>query len=61
MLKGKINKMEPKPDTCIFVGYPKETTEYFSIVHRIKKVFVSTNATLLKDKKNANQRVERKS
>lgn len=53
--------MEPKPDTCIFVGYPKETTEYFSIVHRIKKVFVSTNATLLKDKKNANQRVERKS
>jgi hypothetical protein len=41
------NKLEPKSDKCIFVGYPRETTGY-SFYHKIEgKVFVAKNGVFL--------------
>ena len=47
MLKGKPNKLEPKSEVCLLVGYPKETRGYFFYSHNDNKVFVSTNAKFL--------------
>jgi hypothetical protein len=42
------NKLEPKSDKCIFVGYPRETAVY-SFYHKTKgKVFVAKNGIFLK-------------
>ena len=49
MLKGKTGKLEPRTKVCMFVGYPKGTKEGFFYIPTNKKVFVSTNATFLKD------------
>ena len=47
MLKGKTEKMESRSETCIFVGYPKETKGYYFYSPSDLKVFVSTNAKFL--------------
>ena len=47
MLKGKPNKLEPKSEVCLLVGYPKETRGYFFYSRNDNKVFVSTNAKFL--------------
>ncbi|KAK4835749.1 hypothetical protein QYF36_014053 [Acer negundo] len=40
--------MESRSETCIFVGYPKETKGYYFYSPSDLKVFVSTNAKFLK-------------
>ncbi|KAK0607649.1 hypothetical protein LWI29_018134 [Acer saccharum] len=47
VLKGKTEKMESNSETCIFVGYPKETKGYYFYSPSDLKVFVSTNAKFL--------------
>ncbi|KAK1569067.1 hypothetical protein Q3G72_032160 [Acer saccharum] len=44
---GKTEKMESRSETCIFVGYPKETKGYYFYSPSDLKVFVSTNAKFL--------------
>ena len=48
-LKGKPNKMEPKSEVCLLVGYPKETRGYLFYSHKDNKVFVSTNSKFLEN------------
>ncbi|KAK0576062.1 hypothetical protein LWI29_011265 [Acer saccharum] len=47
VLKGKTEKMDSRSETCIFVGYPKETKGYYFYSPSDLKVFVSTNAKFL--------------
>ena len=47
VLKGKPDKLEPKLEVCLFVGYPKGTRGYLFYSHNDNKVFVSTNAKFL--------------
>ena len=47
VLKGKTEKIESRIETCIFVGYPKETKGYYFYSPSDLKVFVSTNAKFL--------------
>ena len=49
MLKGKPNKLEPKSEVCLLVGYPKETKGYLFYSRKDNKVFVSTHAKFLED------------
>ncbi|KAK1570844.1 hypothetical protein Q3G72_007904 [Acer saccharum] len=49
VLKGKTEKMESRSETCIFVGYPKETKGYYFYSPSDLKVFVSTNAKFLEN------------
>ncbi len=49
MLKSKTVKLEPRSKVCLFVGYPKETRGGYLYSPEDNKVFVSTNATFLKD------------
>ena len=45
--KLQPNKLEPKSDKCVFVGYPRETVGY-SFYHRTEgKVFVAKNGVFL--------------
>ena len=41
------NKMEPKSDKCLFVGYPKETKGYYFYNPIENKVFVARNGVFL--------------
>ena len=42
------DKLEPKSEKCIFIGYPKETVGY-TFHHRSKgKIFVAKNGSFLK-------------
>ena len=45
MLKGNTEKLEPRTEVCLFVGYPKGTRGGFFDNPQDKKVFVLTNAT----------------
>ena len=47
MLKGKFDKLEPKSEVCLLVGYPKETRGYLFYSRNDNKVFVNTNAKFL--------------
>ena len=47
VLKGKPDKLEPKSEVCLFVGYPKETRSYLFYSCNDNKVFVSSNAKFL--------------
>ena len=49
MFKGKPDKLEPKSEVCLLVGYPKETRGYLFYSHKDNKVFVSTNAKFLEN------------
>ena len=49
VLKGKTGKLEPRTEVCMFVGYPEGTRGGLFYSPLDKKVFVSTNATFLKD------------
>ena len=49
MLKRKTEKLEPRTEVCMFVGYPKGTRGGLFYSPLNKKVFVSTNATFLED------------
>ena len=49
VLKGKPNKLEPKSEVCLLMGYPKETRGYLFYSHNDNKVFVSTNAKFLEN------------
>ena len=42
VLKGKPDKLEPKSEVCLLVGYSKETRGYLFYSHKDNKVFVST-------------------
>ena len=41
------NKLEPKSDKCLFVGYPKDTKGYYFYILIENKVFVARNAVFL--------------
>ena len=47
VLKGKIGKLEPRIELCMFVGYPKGMRGSLFYSPSDKKVFVSTNVTFL--------------
>ena len=49
MLKGKPDKLEPKSEVCLLVGYPKKTRGYLFYSRKDNKVFVSTNAKFLEN------------
>ena len=49
VLKGKPDKLEPKSEVCLLVGYPKEIRGYLFYSHKDNKDFVSTNAKFLKN------------
>ena len=44
----KSDKLAPKSDKCIFVGYPKETLGYYFYNRSEGKVFVARNGVFLK-------------
>ena len=47
-VKSKVsNKMEPKSDNYLFVGYPKETKGYYFYYPIENKVFVARNGVFL--------------
>ena len=47
VLKGKLDKLEPKSEVCLLVGYPKESRGYLFYSRNDNKVFVSTNVKFL--------------
>jgi len=49
VLKGKPDKLEPKSEVCLFVGYPKETRGYLFYSHIDNKAFVSTTTKFLEN------------
>ena len=49
VLKGKLDKLEPKSKVCLREGYPKETRGYLFYSHKGSKAFVRTNAKFLKN------------
>ena len=47
MKKLQSDKLEPKSEKCVFIGYPKETVGY-SLYHRSEsKTFVAKNGSFL--------------
>ena len=46
----KTDKLGPKSDRCLFVGYPKEIKRYYFYFTTEQKVFVSSRAVFLKKK-----------
>ena len=50
MKKLQPDKLEPKSEKCVFIGYPKETVRY-TFYHRSKgKIFVAKNGFFLEKK-----------
>ena len=49
VLKWKPDKLEPKSEVCLLVGYPKETRGYLFYSRNDNKVFVRTNAKILEN------------
>ena len=43
----QLDKLTPKSDKCIFVGYPKETIGYYFYNRSERKVFVAQNGVFL--------------
>lgn len=49
-VKGLLSdKLAPKSDKCLFIGYPKEGREYYFYNHNENKVFVARGVFLEKD------------
>ena len=47
MKKLQPNKVEPKSENCVFIGYPKETVGY-TFYHRFEgKIFVAKSGSFL--------------
>ena len=46
----KIDKLGPRSDKCIFIGYPKEIKEYYFYLVDEQKVFVRNKAYFLEKK-----------
>ena len=47
MKKFQTDKLEPKSEKCVFIGYPKETVGY-TFYHRSEgKIFVAKNGSFL--------------
>ena len=47
MKKFHIDKLKPKSEKCVFIGYPKVTVEY-TFYHRSEgKIFVAENGYFL--------------
>ena len=47
--KLQPDKLEPKLDKCVFIGYPKETVGY-TFYHRTKgKIFIAKNGSFLEE------------
>ena len=44
--KLQPDKLEPKSEKCVFIGYPKETVRY-TFSHRSSKIFVAKNGSFL--------------
>ena len=50
MKKLQPDKLEPKSEKCVFIGYPKETVGY-TFHHRSEgKIFVAKNGSFLEKK-----------
>ena len=50
MKKLQPDKLEPKSEKCVFIGYPKETVGY-TFYHRSEsKIFVAKNGSFLEKK-----------
>ena len=50
MKKFQPDKLEPKSEKCVFIGYPKETVGY-TFYHRSEgKIFVAKNGSFLEKK-----------
>ena len=47
--RGKIGKLDSRPEVCLFIGYPKGTRGGIFYNPRDKKVFMSTHATFLEN------------
>src|SRR6266581_3079383 len=45
--KLQPEKLEPKAEKCVFIGYPKETVGYTFYLRSEGKVFVTKNGTFL--------------
>ena len=43
----QANKLEPKSEKCVFIGYPKETIGYTSYHRSEGKIFVAKNGSFL--------------
>ena len=49
MKKLQTDKLEPKSEKCVFIGYPKETVGY-TFYHRSEgKTFVAKNGSFLEE------------
>ena len=46
----KIDKLGPKSDRCLFIGYPKKTKGYYFYLAVEQKMFVSSWTVFLKRK-----------
>ena len=47
MKKLKLDKLEPKSEKCVFIGYPKDTVGY-TFYHRSEgKIFIAKNGSFL--------------
>ena len=50
MKKFQPDKLEPKSEKCVFIGYPKETVRY-TFYHRSEgKIFIAKNGSFLEKK-----------
>ena len=47
MKKLHPDKLEPKLEKCVFIGYPKETIGYTFYYRSEGKIFVAKNGTFL--------------
>ena len=48
--KLQPEKLEPKSEKCVFIGYPKETIGYTFYLRSGSKVIVSRNRSFLEEK-----------
>ena len=49
------NKLKPKSDKCLFMGYPKETKEYYFYNPIENKMFVARNGVFLEREFNSKE------
>ena len=47
MKKFHLDKLKPKSEKCVFIGYPKETIGYTFYLRSEGKIFVAKNGSFL--------------